>query len=279
MKLNILRALEKLSGDTVSPSTVLLERAVDCVVKWIPELPDKKQRKEFIIALHNTQPSMAVIRNLAYLLLINMDKTEKQLKELAAAYLRKICSENDKIADLAYPLLALWNSIALYSYSATVYYVFEKYYKKLKNITLYCSDCRPNREGLLLAKALARLGYTVQVHTDIGLLSHSNEWDALITGADYVCSRGVGNKVGTHVLAQFCAMNKKSCYVLAGSSKFVSHPLVSVPITSKTKGLTMIEEDYFDLTPLKYITYLIMEKRLYTSKDLKAYFKSGSFSF
>ncbi|OGF58765.1 MAG: hypothetical protein A2Y62_09655 [Candidatus Fischerbacteria bacterium RBG_13_37_8] len=190
--------------------------------------------------------------------------------------------ENDAIAVLAHPLVSLHNTVGIYSYDTAVVHLMKKYLNEFKDKEIHCSECRPEKKGLSLAKKLSNIGYKVHLYTDMGFLSHLHKLDVVITGADFIIKKGVVNTIGTSSIGALCRSMKKPFYVLLGSSKFLpGHNILSKRFELQSKDEIIIDSPkiktlnyYSDITPFKNITYIVTEKRLYTPKDIIQYLKN-----
>lgn len=160
-----------------------------------------------------------------------------------------------------------------------------------KKIKVIADETRPLLQGArLTAYELLRDGIPVTLITDnmAGHVMHNGLVNCVIVGADRIVQDAVFNKIGTFTVAVLAKEHGIPFYVAAPTSTFD---------LTRTSTDTIIEErnptevtcigtqriapedvavfnPAFDMTPLKYITAIICENRVYYSKDFKK-FKLG----
>jgi translation initiation factor 2B subunit (eIF-2B alpha/beta/delta family) len=186
--------------------------------------------------------------------------------------IKNINKENKGISGLAKHLFMLHNNIALYSFNNTVYFVLKENKNDLINKVLHMSKCLPVGEGIYMAEKCIELGYKVNIYDDNQFYSNLNIYDAVVMGADLICRNGIVNRAGSNKLAALCKKYHKPIYVLAGSSCIITDKRYRKIIRSGNFGEL---GKYYDWMPIKYITYLVSERRLYTANDLIYYLRTA----
>jgi methylthioribose-1-phosphate isomerase len=159
-----------------------------------------------------------------------------------------------------------------------------------KKIKVIADETRPLLQGArLTAYELKRDGIPVTLITDnmAGWIMHKGLVDKVIVGADRIVQDGVVNKIGTFSVAVLAHEHKIPFYVAAPLSTFdLAHKAVDVVIEERKPrevthfGSQQVAPDgvgvfnpAFDITPLKYVSAIICERRVYYSKDFKLFSK------
>jgi methylthioribose-1-phosphate isomerase len=153
-----------------------------------------------------------------------------------------------------------------------------------KKIKVIADETRPLLQGArLTAYELKRDGIPVTLITDnmAGWVMHKGLVDKVIVGADRIVQDGVVNKIGTFSVAVLAHEHGIPFYVAAPTSTFdLAHKAKDVIIEERKPeevthiGSQQIAPDgigvmnpAFDITPLKYVSAIICERRVYYSKD------------
>jgi translation initiation factor eIF-2B subunit delta len=230
-------------------------------------------------ALLDAQPAMAPMVNLvnhlfhAIASLQDPQQIWMEGKMAIQGFLDGLIAAPDKIKGHALPLLQEKGVVMTHSYSSTVLQVLEH----AQGIEVICPESRPLAEGLRTAKALGEKGIQVRLVTDFAALSLVGECDLVIVGADAVTLDGVVNKIGTYGLALAAKNNGIPFYVLAGTEKFLPPPFSNAlriekrdpkEITEETIPHGVVENVYFDFTPLDLITGVVTQEGVISGEKL-----------
>ncbi|MFQ5790601.1 MAG: hypothetical protein ACE5JI_09025, partial [Acidobacteriota bacterium] len=165
--------------------------------------------------------------------------------------------------------------VMAYSYSSTVFATLVTSRRRIARVI--CSEGRPGREGVRLARALARQGLRVCLCTDAALMDRLEEVDLIVVGADAFLPSGVVNKVGTRALALLGQTAGRPLFVVAGQRKVLPARLArffSLPVRSGAEiaravpGLA-VENPYFDVTPYRLVRGVVTERGLTSPRDLE----------
>ena len=153
------------------------------------------------------------------------------------------------------------------SASRTVWTVFEAL-RPYRQIHVSCSESRPAGEGRGLAARLATTGVPVTLFSDAAIAHALSTSDAVVVGADAVCSDWFLNKSGTRMLAAAAAQLGVPVYVAATRDKFVGPPLESrlldregapAEIWESPPPGVEVRNPYFESTPLDLVTTVITD--------------------
>jgi methylthioribose-1-phosphate isomerase len=153
-----------------------------------------------------------------------------------------------------------------------------------KKIKVFADETRPLLQGArLTAYELQRDGIPVILITDnmAGYVMKKGLIDKVIVGADRIVQDAVFNKIGTYSVAVLAKENRIPFYVAAPKSTFdLAHRAKDIKIEERNpeevtkigaqqiapEGINVFNPA-FDVTPLKYVTAIISEDKVYTEKD------------
>ncbi|MGD1060917.1 MAG: ribose 1,5-bisphosphate isomerase [Methanomassiliicoccales archaeon] len=141
-----------------------------------------------------------------------------------------------------------------------------------KRLDVYATESRPWRQGLLTVKDLSDAGIEASLIVDSAVRWLMKRLDAVVVGADTVCSNGaVVNKIGTSQIALAAHEARVPFMVCAETFKFSSKTLYGelVEIEERSSGEvakvsevprgTKILNPVFDATPPEYIDAIVTE--------------------
>jgi translation initiation factor 2B subunit (eIF-2B alpha/beta/delta family) len=143
---------------------------------------------------------------------------------------------------------------------------------KQKKISVYACITEPLEQGLRTVKDLKKLKIAVTLIGDNAAGLFMKDTDIVIVGADALRKEGVVNKIGTSLLAFAAHQNKKPFYVVANSWKIDKRKIFEIEerspaeinkkLTYRIKD-TIIRNPAFDITPWKFISYVVMENGMF----------------
>lgn len=159
-------------------------------------------------------------------------------------------------------------------------------WEKGKNIKVIATETRPLLQGArLTAYELLRDGIPVTLITDsmVGYVMTRKLVNKIIVGADRIVRDAVVNKIGTYTIAVLAHKHKIPFYVAAPKSTFDLNRLAKTVIIEersmeevvKFAGVQIAPKDVlafnpaFDITPLKYVTAIICEAGVLSSKAFR----------
>lgn len=225
-------------------------------------------------SLVNAQPTMASVFNLANDVLLNTEQAPdlKELRECVKssghAFINRLERAGELISRTAANLILGGMRVLTHSYSDTVLRALLSASRAGKQFEVVCTESRPVREGLALAKRLGQEGIRVTVVIDAAVLSQMRGADLVLSGADAVCLNGLVNKAGTSMVALAARKLRKDLYALGGSDKFLpaKYPLPAELPKDPTEILNESLPNvgalnlYFDSTPLAWFTGVVTEE-------------------
>ena len=160
-----------------------------------------------------------------------------------------------------------------------------------KRIKVIADETRPLLQGARLTTyELKRDGIPVTLITDnmAGWVMHKGLVDKVIVGADRIVQDAVVNKIGTFSVAVLAHEHNIPFYVAAPKSTFdLAHKATNVIIEERNPeevthigsqriapyGINVMNPA-FDITPLKYVTGIICETRVFFNKDFDEFRKA-----
>ena len=159
-----------------------------------------------------------------------------------------------------------------------------------KKIKVIADETRPLLQGArLTVYELKRDGIPVTLITDnmAGYVMSRGLVDKVIVGSDRIVQDGVVNKIGTYSIAVLAHEHGIPFYVAAPKTTFdLAHKSTDVVIEERKPeevthiGSTQIAPDgtnvmnpAFDITPLKYVSAIICENRIYYNEDFGSFKK------
>jgi translation initiation factor 2B subunit (eIF-2B alpha/beta/delta family) len=257
--------LTRIENDRVSGATALALRAIALLRRVCGEPGLLRQTAR---AVGQLQPAMAGFRTAAAVAVAS-DDPRRALEALEEQVRRAPLA----IARFAVPLLRLRPPrreplrIVTCSRSSAVEHTLLALHHE-EPVLVCCSESRPAREGITLARVLSDAGLDVVLYSDAGISAAVPGADALVVGADAVAANVFINKVGT---AALCAL-ARSCGVpamlLTGREKLVPRHIVDtlrlpagVPaeLGPEIRGVT-VANPYFEAISTDLIDQIVTDR-------------------
>jgi translation initiation factor 2B subunit (eIF-2B alpha/beta/delta family) len=264
------KALWEIREDTSSGAAELAEQGAKLLLDALKQGQGKEIRA-LGRALIDAQPAMAPMLNLVNHLFHAIESLQdpQAIKEKGRAavqgFLDSLNTAPERIRVHALGLLKGKRRVMTHSYSSTALRVLEG----ARGIEVICPESRPLAEGLRTAQVLGERGIRVRLVTDFAALSLVGESDLVMVGADAITLKGVVNKIGTYGLALAAREKRIPFYVLAGKEKFLPPPFSDAiriekndpkEITRESLTNVVVENRYFDFTPLALITGVVTQE-------------------
>jgi len=271
--------LQGIREDKASGAAQLAQKGAQLLLDVLKE-GEAEEVRDIGKALIDAQPSMAPMVNLVNHLFAAIESLQDQnaIKEKGVAavqgFLDNLITGAEKIKGYALPLLKGKTKVMTHSYSSTCLGVLGH----AKDIEVICPESRPLLEGVRTAKELGAKGIRVWIVVDSAAPSLMGECDAVIVGADAITPEGVVNKIGTYALALAARDNRVPFYVLAGTEKFLPAPFARAlrieerdpkEVTNETIPNSVVENRYFDITPLNLITGVVTQEGVMPGAEVR----------
>jgi translation initiation factor 2B subunit (eIF-2B alpha/beta/delta family) len=280
--------IDGLAHDSTSGATSLAQRAASIVLQAtdpqieIPEsaLPDLLA--DLIHAIIRAQPTIAPVLNLGNRILQAVrqqgpgPELRTRIRNLAGAIINQLDTSNTRIALQAQPMFEDGMVILTHSNSSAVRKSLLQARESGKSFSVVCTESRPMREGIELARDLGRQNIPTTLIADAAMASMLPEVNLVLVGADSVSLRGLVNKVGTSGLALSAGVLKLPIYALCGSEKFVPEAFVVIEKTKAPEELLpepaaniFVRNVYFDTTPLNQLTGIVTEEGIHPIEEIR----------
>ena len=271
--------LQEIRANNTSGAAQLAQRGVELLLNAL-----KQGNADEVIALGkaliDAQPAMAPMVNLVNHLfhaiesLRDPDTIREKGTAALQSFLASLITSPEKIRGHALPLIKGKKVVMTLSYSSTVLQVLSY----AQGIEVICPEGRPLLEGLRTARELGAKGIRVRLVVDFAALALVDGCDLVMVGADAITPEGVVNKIGTYGLALAAKDNGVPFYVLASTEKFLPLPFSHAlriekrdpkEITEETIPHGVVENFYFDSTPLDLITGVVTQEGMISEKEVR----------
>lgn len=161
------------------------------------------------------------------------------------------------------------------SYSTTVIDLLSR----LTPRRVIVSETRPNNEGLRLAKALIRSGWSVTLITEAQMALFAHEVDAVVAGAHTILPEGdLVNRMGTRLMALAARDADVPFYAIGETMKVAapSEPVPFAPQEGKAREICderwlEVRNVYYEVTPSRLITSYITEQGVLDPSDVQRF--------
>jgi translation initiation factor 2B subunit (eIF-2B alpha/beta/delta family) len=232
----------------------------------------------------DAQPAMAPFVHLADAAV----KAAESGEDLAAARVATAASidafveaaeaDREQVARRAARLVRAGSVVLVYSRSSTVERALLLAAAEGKRFTVLCPEARPNMEGRILARNLARAGIPVDAFVDAAAFSVASRADMLLLGADALVPVGLINKVGTSGLALLAQGAGVPVYCVAGRTKMLPSADLIDPhregehlaeVWGGCPAGVRVVDRYYDLTRLEAVRGFVLEDGVLGPEDLR----------
>ena len=273
------QCLRHIKADHTSGASVLLGRAIEAArlflvaARAVPPTRLLPALARFTRLLVDSQPSMAPFLTLANALWLGVESQPAAPGEGLHDALVQYADETDRIllATIRHGAGLLRSSglVVTYSNSTAVRMALRRAVAAGRRFEVVCSESRPMREGLSLAKSLADAGIPVHLVTDAALPAWTEKAHLVLVGADAVVREGIVNKIGTQPLLRASRDAGVPAFVLADSRKWLAPRLQAFwrvreepprELTTMRHPNLHVHNRYFDLTPHGLLTGLVWER-------------------
>ena len=294
--LDVERALEAIEKDNLSGATHIAAAAAETILAFSARAMEDANEEgragieRIVERLIQAHPSMAPIINLANRVLLALEGEKDSKKSLLAAHdaveeVTECAGETtDKAASALADLVRAGDRITVYSASAAVFAGLRDATRGGTDFSVVCSEARPACEGVGFAKRLSEAGIKTTLISDAALFSRVPEATKVFVGADSVCAQGLVNKIGTRAAADLAKSSGIPFYGACTFEKFLPRGLDSLlhlkkgppeEITPKTVPNPVIENPYFDLTPLNLVSGIVTEDGVLTAFEVHERIATG----
>jgi translation initiation factor 2B subunit (eIF-2B alpha/beta/delta family) len=233
--------IQAVREDQTSGSSHLVETLLGGLIGQVHMFSEKQKLDAIkqIELLHQEKPFFAVLGHLVERLKLGFDK------DSLTGYVKEIDQIQDEISNQFLAKTKPRSKVfLLHSHSETIMNTFSFIASEGVKPFIFQTMSEPQREGIIQATRLKKLGFKVEMIEDNVDNSFIDRLDYFVTGADLIYPDSIMNKSGTLKIAEQVIKNRKSYVVLADYRKFTSTKIKHVP-------------DGFEVVPHKLITELI----------------------
>jgi translation initiation factor 2B subunit (eIF-2B alpha/beta/delta family) len=290
----VLRHIENIREDVTHGASELARQALGAFIllagvsRGENDLQLCGEIQEVAVALKNTRPAMASLKNAVNRLLKGLGSAEPAtvrilLQSRAEELILASQQANSVIAGFTADLAADKDIIMTHSYSSTVSEALKAAYQKHR-IRAIVTRSGAGRIGIKAANELAASGMEVTFIDDTAAGLYVAQADKVMVGADRVCcDGGLVNGAGTYLLALAAEKASIPFYVLCDSLKFDS-ATASIQAGLEEKDSSEVADPglldprigvknpYFDVTPPVLITGFITENGMIKPQDATEFF-------
>ncbi|MCD6086865.1 MAG: hypothetical protein J7K11_02755 [Candidatus Hydrothermae bacterium] len=263
--------LRQIETDNVHGASYLIELGAKAALALLKE-GDVSKIPEFAERLMKAQPSMAPILNFgAFLLAQYEDKREdgEEIEKAIIDYVADFRKARGKSLENAENLIENGDTVVTHSFSSSVLEVLKLARERGKDFEVYCTESRPQKEGLELARELSEMGIKTYLTTDMGIFSAiETKASSLLFGVDAFLKSGIVNKVGTAPMAEYAENRGIPVFFVGDSFKILPKEATNYfrirsgrrdEVLEKTLKELEVVNPYFDVTPYKTVRGIATE--------------------
>ena len=216
----------------------------------------------------------------------DVDEMKANIEKTANMFITNSNSAVDTIGEHCATRISEGNTIMTHCNSTAAITGIIKAHNQGKTIKVFATETRPWHQGHITTQALADAGVDVTLIVDSAARYFMKETDLFIIGADTITSDGsVINKIGTsqitlsaHELSVpviVCAESYKFSKTITDGSRvpIEERSIDEIIAPGKLKGVK-VRNPVFDLTPAKYISYIITESGEVTPASVFEFIKT-----
>lgn len=287
-------AIRDLASDRVSGAAEILRRAAAVFSLLTDELinqasPSIEEAQVLIrktcIALAKAQPDMSSLLRLASASLSAARSEAASLEALhsaadaACVFVESATVSAHDAAMHAGNLIRDESRLLTHSRSSTVLQALIEARRAGKHFEVFATESRPMFEGRKLANELSSERIKVTVIADAAPSLFIERSDLIMIGADMLTPENLVNKIGTKIIALAAIERGVPMYAVCDTSKFIAADYFGDVIRegrntgelrSNAREEVAVENDYFEPTPLAYLTGVITERGALSNSEASA---------
>ena len=277
-----LKRIEETAADRKKGARELHQWAAENLLAWMKKR-GRKHPQELIPLLAKTakaQPSMAPMLNLVNQVLLAWEEGCLKAQKLLEKTIREEKNHTAKLVEEGMKIIQGRRLVTL-SRSSTLLEVIKGILAQGKRAKILISEGRPLMGGVATAHLLHNIGAEVTLCTDGLIFSLVQRGDVIALGADAITPDFLVNRCGSYPLALVARDKSVPFYTFTDTGKLLPQELVSLfkiedhhPDEVLEDAPFHIVNQYFDQTPLKYITAAVTEKGALTPNKLRDMIKT-----
>lgn len=268
---------EALLHDQEAGASTLLYRYIQILRAYF-SAPDINQEErvsilnDFYAEVTDAHPLMAIFPNLHRFIHGAFESGEYHIPNIIDQFHHQIDENIDRTIHAARALFQNADTVFTFSHSSIVRKAILQAWKDGERFAVITTEARPVREGVNLAKVLARADIPVTLYTDAAMECAVTQSDLVIVGTDWYSPAGFVNKIGTHSALRMAQEKGKGFAVLTDSSKAMNtepenwsrdqHAAIQV-LTEDIENMT-VKNPYFEWMPYPGVTDFIVNGQTQT---------------
>lgn len=203
----------------------------------------------------------------------------EELRNTIAVFKHRSHVHEAAIAELVLPLIPEQAKVLTLGRSSTVKAALRHAQHAGRRFSVICAEGRPSHEGHLMAAELSEYGIPVELVVDALAVFLVAQVQLVLVGADHIRDNDLVNKVGTYAVTLAAREHQVPIYALCSSEKFLppgylppSHAVwPTEQIWQNPPPGVMVQNIYFDHTPLSQITGIVTEKGVLPTVGVEAW--------
>ncbi|MCQ1536260.1 ribose 1,5-bisphosphate isomerase [Methanosarcina sp. KYL-1] len=204
----------------------------------------------------------------------NVEEARQEILENASRFIERADKALERIGKMGARRIQDGDVIMTHCNSHAALSIITTAFEEGKDISVFATESRPRRQGLLTIRHLNGFGIPTTLIVDSAVRYYMKEVDKVIVGADAIAANGaLVNKVGTSQLALAAHEARKSFMVAAETYKFSPSTIVGNPIEIEERAAeevidlsiladlpyVKVKNPAFDFTPAEYIDMIITD--------------------
>jgi translation initiation factor eIF-2B subunit delta len=268
-----LREIAAIFGDHERGAMALARRAALAVHEAAEQLAGADRQRQAAARIVGAQPGMAPLYHLAAALEA-ADPDEESIRAAAEAFLDRLDGAEPAIRQRAAALIPEGATVLTHSASGTA----AAFLLSGRAGRVICTESRPMKEGVALARRLGAAGVAAELVVDAGAGLALEGVHAFVTGADRIGPDAFVNKIGTRMIALAAADRGIPVYVLASELKLLPGS-IEAPAEAPKPSFEVLPEGlsgvdvrnyYFESTPLRMVSALVTERGTWSPDQVPA---------
>ncbi len=253
----MMEELEKLKSENLKGATYITLKSTEILKSAV--LKDGYQKAvKLAKEISEAHPSMGSLYNL-WAGLVRSGREDSL--DFIERFEREFKRASEILVSKTARLMKEAENILTHSYSSVIFKAVSKCDKR--EISIFCTESRPQMEGVKMAEDLCRQGFEVTLITDAAAASLVREMDMFLIGADWIGEDFLAHKCGTYPIALAAREAGTEVVCVSQSHKMVTGGRFGAKEGSKKElpsGCFKVRNPYFDVTPLELVDQIVTER-------------------
>lgn len=260
-----LKRIDALRGDNLHGATWLTRTAAEILREAADAGLTPREWTKLAVEVAKTRPMMASVFRLADECLKSMDKG-KDPQIFVETFLKESKRKAEAVVRLAARKVPDGGLFLVHSHSSLVAEALLRAHAAGKRFRVFCTESRPQEEGVGLARRLCEAGVDTTLIVDGAAGEVLPNCNAFWLGCDGLGSFGLVHKIGTFPMVAAARSVGVGITVLCTGNKFWPRVFSRPEEPSKDpddlghRGCFEVWNRYFDVTPLELLTTCVTEE-------------------